>query len=126
MPAIINIPGGPIPAGSTPIYRAKIVDGFGRGISAASLDTLTLTIVDTKTETIINDCDQVDILNTGRGTLDGNGNLAVQLLAGDTSMSEVPGLPQVQRALVFDWTYNFGTNVGRHQASFMLVALAGP
>jgi hypothetical protein len=124
MAAIVNLP-GLYPAGSTPLYTAQIVDSTGSGIPGSSLDTLTLSIVDTQTGTIINDCSQVDILNTNRGTVDGAGNLTITLEIDDTETSEASNLPQVQRSLVIDWTYNTGVSAGRHQANFQIVNLAG-
>ena len=124
MPAIANVPGGPWAAGTTPVYTATLVDGSGNPISGVTLAALTLTIADTLTGTIINGVSQINILNTGRGTIDAAGLLTISLEPGDTSMSETTG-PQVQRSLIIDWTYNAGAAVGRHQANFMLVALAG-
>ena len=71
---------------------------------------------------------QVNILNVNRGTVDSQGNLVITLEAGDTSMSEVPGSPSVQRSLVLDWSYTTVTEsgAGRKQVNFSVVALAGP
>lgn len=124
MPAIVNLPNGPFAESTTPVYTCQIVDGLGAGIPAADFVTLTLTIVDTATRTVINNCNQDDILNTGRGTIDDQGNLTIQLGVLDTSMSEVPGDNQIQRSLVIDWST--ATNLtGRHQANFILCRLAG-
>lgn len=127
---VVNLP-GPWASGSTPVYQGQIVDPYGNGIPAADFSALTLTIADTLTGTIINNVDQVNILNTGRGTIDTEGNLTINLQAGDTSMSEVPGAAQVQRSLIIDWTYavtgsQASAGSGRHQANFILAALAGP
>lgn len=126
MPAIVNIATGPFPAGSTPVYTAKIVDAEGAGIPDTSLDTVTLSIVDTLSGAVINGVSETDILNTGRGTVDEFGNLTITLLPDDTSMEGVPGAAKVQRSLVIDFTYNGGDSVGRHQVNFTLLALAGP
>lgn len=124
MPAIVNLPNGPYAAGSTPVYTCQIVDGTGAGIPADDFITLTLTIVDTLTGTVINNCSQDDILNVGRGTIDDDGNLVVQLGADDTSMAEVPTASKVQRSLVLDWETSTDL-IGRHQANFNLSRLAG-
>lgn len=126
MPAVVTLSVGPFAARSTPVYTGQIVDGAGAGIPASSLDALTLSIVDTMSNEIINGVSQVDILNTGRGRVDSQGNLTISLLTGDTSMDEVPGETQVQRSLVIDFSYNSGNSEGRHQVNFLLLALAGP
>ena len=128
---IVTAPNSPYAAGSTPIYRGTLVDPYGAGIPAADLSSLTLTIADVLTGDVINGVSQVNILNTGRGTIDSSGNLQVSLLAADTSMDEVPGSLQVERALVIDWTYATSgpaatSGSGRHQVNFTLVALSGP
>lgn len=127
---IVNLP-SPFAAGSTPIYLSQIVDPYGTGIPAADFSVLTLTLADTLSGAIINSVNQVNILNTGRGTIDSSGNLQIQLTAADTAMDEVPGAAQVQRSMIIDWTYATSgpkatSGTGRHQANFILLALAGP
>lgn len=122
-----NTPLGPVYANTTPLYTgAQFQDTGGNPIPGASLDTLTLTICDTATGAIINNCELVNILNTNRGTVDSSGFLTIQFEEGDTSMSEVPGAVQVQRSLVLDWTYNGGLFAGRALVNFIVVALPGP
>jgi|GEM_PF-3720791 len=125
-PPITSTPGSPIAANTTPVYVAYLTDSAGNPISSGQLTTLTLTICDTGTGAIINSCSQVNILNTDRGTVDGDGKLTVTLEIGDTSTDEAPGAQSILRSLVFDWTYNGGTSAGRHQTNFTIVALAGP
>ena len=125
MPSIVNITTDEIPANSSQTYQANIVDYRLVPVTADMLNTLTLTIVDTLSGTVINNVETVNILNTGRGSIDANGVLTVQLTPGDTDMSEVPGATRVQRSLIFTYTYNFGVSGGRHQVNFYLVQLAG-
>lgn len=125
MPTIVNLPNGPFAANTTPVYTCKIVDGTGAGIPAADFSSLTLTIVDTLTGVVINSCSQDNILNTGRGTIDDDGNLTIMLGTLDTSMSEVPSASKVQRSLVIDWV-TLTELAGRHQVNFILSRLAGP
>lgn len=125
MPVVVNAPNGPFAANTTPVFTGQLVDGTFHPIPASALNTLTLTIVDTLSGEIINGCEQVNILNTGRGTLDEMGNLTISFLIGDTAMSETTS-EAVQRSIVIDWTYNGGVNAGRHQVNFELLALAGP
>jgi len=124
MPAIVNLPNGPFASDTTPVYTCRIVDSTGVGIPAADFLTLTLSICDTLTGAIVNNCTRDDILNTGRGTIDDEGNLTIQLEVGDTSMTGVPSASRVQRSLIIDWTTTTDL-AGRHQANFVLTRLAG-
>ena len=123
---IVQVPNGPYAAGSTPIYAGQIIDPFGVGIPAADISILTLSIVDTLSQQVINGVSGTNILNTGRGTVDDLGNLKVSLEAADTSLAETDAA-QIQRSLIFDWTYATMSSAGsgRHQVNFILVALAG-
>lgn len=123
MPAIVNLT-PPVPACTTPIYKAVVVDGNGDPVPGSLLDTLTLTIADVGTQNIINGVEYINILNTGRGTVDEDGNLAITLEVGDTSMDELLpyNIKLVKRALIVDWTYN-GRYAGRHQANIIVTSL---
>lgn len=120
---IANLTGQPIAPGSTPAYSVQLIDGYGNGIPAAALNTLTLTICDTSTRAIVNSCQDANILNTGRGTIDDAGNLLVQLLSSDTAL-EVESDPYEYRSLVLVWTYNSGAGQGDHQANLLIQPLA--
>jgi hypothetical protein len=122
---IVAAPNGPYAAGSTPVYIGQIVDATGTGIPSANLAALTLTIADTLSGEVINGCEAVNILNTDRGTVDGQGNLTIRLEVGDTSLGEV-NTPSVQRSLVIDWSVKPNDEIGRHQVNFIILALAGP
>lgn len=127
MPAIVNAPGGPYAAGSTPVYTALLVDQLGQPIAGSNLTTLTLSIVDTLTGAVI--LPSTDILNTDRGTIDALGNLTITLEPTDTAIGDVDGSlgnTEIERALIIDFTYNGGRSAGRHQVNFILLALAGP
>jgi len=124
---IVNTPDGPVAAGSTPVYTAYFVDTTGAAIPPTALASVTLTICDTQSGAIVNSVSQVNILNTGRGTVDSAGKLTITLEPGDTAMDEVPGLAQIQRSLVIDWaTTSTPPVIGRHQVNFPVLALAGP
>lgn len=102
--------------GASLIYKGTIVDENRNPINP--LSTLSLSIVDTKTGNVINGVDQVNILNTDRGSIDSSGRLTVTLIPEDTE-SEV----STMRSLVLDWEY--GPLRGRHQVDFRIVALIG-
>lgn len=116
-----------VPAGSTAIYTGKIVDESGNGIPAANLAApLALSIIETGDGVIINAVDRVNILNTNRGTVDSQGNLTINLRAGDTAWLPAypPSLASIKRSLVIDWIFNGGLSVGRHQFNFIVQSLA--
>lgn len=126
MTAIVDI-GGLFPAASTIYYRAQIVDGTGTGIPAADIYSLTLTLSNFATGEIVNGASRADILNTGRGTVDDEGNITVVLGPDDTAMP-YPAPVGTKRvlSLVLDWAFNGGQAVGRHQANLVTVALTEP
>lgn len=125
LPPIVNLANGPFPAGTRPLYAGMIVDRAGVGLNIADYASATLTIVDVLTGEVINGVDHVDVLNTGRGTFSDGGGFEILLDVADTLMDEVPGAPQVTRALILDWaTTAVPPEVGRHQANFVIVRLA--
>jgi hypothetical protein len=128
MVAIQNIQTGDVPANSTQIYQGKLVDYQFIPVLPNMLNSLTLTIVDTQTGNIINNCDEVDILNVPgdprNRTLDNHGTFTVTLLPADTAIDD-NAANRVQRSLVFEFTYNYNASVGRHQANFYITRLAG-
>lgn len=124
---VVNLPNGPAPAGSSMVYTGVVVDVDQAPIPGTSLVSMTLTLVDTLTGAVVNGVSQVNILNTGRGAIDALGNLTITLLPDDTALTEAPGAAQMQRSMVIDWTYGTSpTYTGRHQANFVVAALAGP
>jgi hypothetical protein len=113
---IVQAPNGPYPVNSTPIAQGVIVDPFGVPIPAADISVLTLTIFDTLTQTIINNVSNVDILNTGRGTVDSAGLLTIKFEAADLNMDETPGVLELQRSFVVSWTYSNVSSAGSSSA----------
>lgn len=124
----VNLPGSPFAAGQTIQVQGQFTDAFGNGIQATQFQSCTLTIVDTLTGAVVNNCLQASILNTGRGSIDSQGNLTLTLGPDDTSLAGEPGATQCQRSCVIDWMYSQGavTSYGREQANLILLALAGP
>ena len=109
-------------SGSSIVYRAKMVDENGTAITSSDLSSLTLSLFDTKTEEIINSVQDINILNTDRGTIDSEGNLSVELRPEDTlSDSNVP----LDRSIVLNWIYGTDNKKGRHQAIFRISRLSG-
>ena len=114
----------PIASGQTALYKCQLLDETGAPVPASTLTALTLSIVDTATKAVVNGCNAANILNSGRGTVDASGNLAVTLAPADTTLLAAADL-QEMRSLIIDWTYAAGAKVGRHQVDFVIVALSG-
>ena len=118
-----------VPSGRTCQYTSQLQNPAGNPLGSATLNTLKLTLVDVASGAIVNDVDQVDILNTGRGTIDVNGNLVVTLGSvpntGDTALLNSED-SQEQRSIILDWTYSTDTQAGARQIDFLVVALDGP
>lgn len=107
-----------VPERSTSRYTAVIVDDAEVAIPAASLNTLTLTLyVLDADKTIINSVTAVNILNTGRGAVDSNGNLTITLTAADNQIVTATRNTETHVALI-EWTYDGGTKYGRHEFEF--------
>jgi hypothetical protein len=123
---IVDVTGSPVGANTTSPYTADMRDEEGNEIPGSVLDAMTLTIIDTLSGAIVNGCQNVDILNTGRGTIDETGHLTINLETGDTDMSEVPGASMVQRSLIINWTMNDGTTLRSHRANFFVRNLLNP
>lgn len=102
---------------------------FGNPIPAASLNTFTLTLVDTESGSIVNSVNRVNVLNTGRGTVDSQGNVQIYLgqvaNALDTTLLVSTDVSEI-RSAILDWTYNSGTQSGAVQIDFRIVPLSGP
>lgn len=117
-----------IPAGSTPTYRGVLKDASAtsQAVGSGSVSALTLSITDDATGAVVNNCNQADILNTGRGTLDADGNLEITLTADDTAMLRGEG--KENRSLTIDFKYPGPggiTAVGRHRVIFTVYAMPG-
>jgi hypothetical protein len=114
----------PVASGQTAQYTCQLLDETGAPVPASALTALTLTIVDTATKAVVNGCSAANILNTGRGTVDSSGNLAVTLMPADTALL-VSADTQELRSLIVDWTYAAGAKLGRHQVDFLIIGLSG-
>lgn len=120
-----------IPAGSTPTIKTVLQYGTPTcpfGLRGSQLATMTITICDTQTAEVVNGCYKVNVLNTGRGTIDEFGNVYMAWEPGDTALLNSPtvGPAEVQRSQVLDWTYltaSGATAVGRHETVVTITSL---
>jgi len=114
----------PVASGQTAVYKCQLLDETGAPVPASALTALALSIVDTATKAVVNGCGAANILNSGRGTVDSNGNLAITLAPADTALLATTDA-QEMRSLIIDWTYAAGAKLGRHQVDFLIIALSG-
>lgn len=109
--------------GSTPQYVTTLTDVDGTTpLLPAQLVTLTLTLYDLSSgaNTIVNSCNQANILNTGRGTIEADGTLTIQLTALDTAIL-VATRAYEKRRLLIEWTWGpAGIYVGRHEVDVVI------
>jgi hypothetical protein len=127
---IVTIKKPRVPANSSFLYRGKLGVGdyfsCSNPLRGSQLSSLTLTIADSQTYQVVNNCYQVNILNQGRGRIDEYGNLWVQVLSQDTALLDTLGPFSVQRSLVLDWSYLTNVNTiakWRHEVKFFITAL---
>lgn len=117
----------PFAAGSTPSYTATIIDEDNDPVPSSVLSSVTLSIVDTASGSIINGVSAVNILNNDRGTVDQSGNLTVNLAASDTQIFN-PANNLESRSLVITWVISGvgGGGTGKKQIDFSLQKMSGP
>jgi hypothetical protein len=123
--SFVGVAPGPVPAGKTLVYTGQFVDETNTPITAAQLASLTLSIIDPATGAVVNGVSGANILNSGRGVVDTNGNLTLTLLSGDTVLLN-PTDVQETRSIVLDWTYSGGQKSGAHRVDFQVQALGAP
>jgi hypothetical protein len=120
----------PVPARSTARYIVALLDEGGSAIALSALQSLALTLVDTASGAIIEGVSQVDILNTGRGSVSAGGVLTLILLPADTALYGRFAAGRQKRSIVLDWRFVDAATgqlaTGRHEARFAIQALAEP
>jgi hypothetical protein len=110
----------PIGERTTRFISAQLVDQNENPISGGSLQTLTLTLYNVDaTNTIINSVNDVNILNIDRGTVDGNGNVVIELQPADNQLIDTTKTREIHRALI-EWTYGGTGKTGRHIIEFVV------
>ncbi len=108
---------------STPKITAVIKDEDGIVIPGGSLNTLTLTLYDKATDTLLGSRSaQQDILEVNGGSVDGSGNFALQLTAADMAIVTDAVRVETHIALI-EWTYNSGLLGNKKNIIFKVVNL---
>jgi len=105
-----------VPQSSTSRITAVIKDEAGVAVPSANLTTLTLTLYKISNGNILNSRDDVNVLNTGGGTVDANGNLIMTLDPLDNILTN--GRSTEEHRAMFKYTYNSGAKTGFHEVEF--------
>lgn len=114
----------PIGERTTRFITAQLVDQDENSIGAGSLLSLTLTLYNLdSTNTIINSVNDTNILNVGRGTVDSDGNVSIELQPDDNQLIDTTKTREIHRALI-EWTYGSGPRQGRHIVEFTVVNMS--
>lgn len=91
---------------------ATLNDEDGNPLALASINTLTLTLYDEITGTVINGRTGSNILNTGGGTLAAtSGAFTLTLSPNDMAINDTDRDDEIHVALV-EWTYNASADAG--------------
>jgi hypothetical protein len=102
-------------------YRAT-VQGDGAALPASSLDTLTLTLYDRDTGTILNSRNAQDVLNKANVTVGEDGALVWELQPADNVIVS-DGKSLEAHVALFTWTWGSGKS-GRHEVPILVENLA--
>jgi len=76
----------PVAAGTSSSLQLQLTGQHDEELADADLDTVTLTLLDRKTRTVINGRDEEDVYNANGGAVDSSALLMVDLLPEDNSM----------------------------------------
>jgi hypothetical protein len=95
-------------------YSAIIQDEDETALSSSDLQTLTLTLYDKSTGTIINSRNDQDVLNTNGVSVDANGNVVWLMDPDDNAI--VTSTSKVEKHVaLFKWTWDSGNKEGKHE-----------
>lgn len=101
---------------------AKLQDENGVGLPVSQITALTLTLYDQKTGMVVNGRDKQSILGVNGGSVDGSGNLALELVPADMALVDGGASSEVHVSLI-EWTYTGGKK-GVHEVVFRVDNLA--
>lgn len=111
-----------LPELKTSKLTAKLQDENGVGLPVGQITALTLTLYDQKTGTVVNGRDKQSILGVNGGSVDGSGNLALELAPADMALVDA-GLSMETHVALIEWTYTGGKK-GAHEVVFRVDNLA--
>lgn len=110
--------------GTTPDYRADLVDINGDPVPGDALDSLTLKYFDEYTETVINNRDGGSVHNANGVTINDAGLMIWRMTADETvilddSLHQEPHIALFE----FSWAGTNGVEYGKHQIRFLITNL---
>jgi hypothetical protein len=102
--------------GCTALYTATIQDEANDPLLLTDLTTLTLTLYDKTTGSIINSRDDQDVKNTNGVTVSAGGVLVWTMSPADNVIVGAPSRNQPeQHVALFEWTWDTGTKAGKYE-----------
>jgi hypothetical protein len=113
-----------IPESTTWKYTGKLEGEGGEALGSGTVSVLELTLYNQADLAIINTVDRVNILNTGRGTLDVDGNLAITFLWQDNPIVGGGSVTDETHIALIEWTYGGGLKKGKHELAIRVRNLA--
>lgn len=101
---------------TSPLITCQIVDAAGAGLGPGSLASLTLTLYDRASGSIINSRSAQNVLNANQVTVDGSGNLQFSMNPADNPILD-DTLDVETHVALFEWTWSAGggTKAGKYE-----------
>jgi len=119
----VTILDGEVPELSTWTYNGVLRDEKGQAIPGSALSELKVTLYEKVSLGVINNVQDVNILNTGRGTVDESGNLQIVWLPADGPIVNAI-LPTERHCFRLSWKWSGGTKAANHTVEFVMRNLA--
>lgn len=109
------------PEGTTLLIHATIQDHAIPPVTLAAIDltSLTVTMYEKGSRSIIGDWTDKDVLGVNGGTFDVSGEFTLRLAPEDTEPL-FPARKREEWIVMFRWSYNAGQDVGHQEVSFPL------
>jgi len=115
-----------IEAGATPTYQVTLVNEQDIPVAASLLTTLTMTLWEATTRTILNARSDQNVLNANNCTFHPTSGVFTWVMQpADTAHLATTPLFE-EHVMVLRWTWENGTRVGYHQVRFRIRTLALP
>ncbi len=106
-------------------YTGQLKDQTGTALPLAALTTVTLTLYDVATGSIIGGLDHASILNAGRGTVSAGGLLTIDFEPADNQLVGTPAAGLSERHIAeIEWTWNSGAGRGSKDVLIVVKQLA--
>jgi hypothetical protein len=106
-----------VPEQTTVRITGAIVDEAGAALGSTTLTTLTMTLYSRTTGLPLIGAAQQNILNTGKGSIDGTGNFVLTLPPSDNAIVSTPAPAVEPHEILLEWTWPSG-KAGKHRIQF--------